>query len=449
MEIFSNTWNLLTTENEFITKLIVSPTVILEAWLSILIITDILKFKITKNKKIIYIVFLSFLSLLTEFVIPEPYNFFINYIALLLFAKYLFNLNIIKTVLCTIIPPVFFALCTILILNPFLKIFKINYQNLETIPIYRLTFLFTLYILVLLTILIIKKKNFKFNILEDLTSNNKKIVLLNLISGFIILSIQAIVTLYNINIIPIWFSLLNFVGLVLYFFINFYSLNKTMKLQVTTKNLENAESYNTTLSYLYDNVKSFKHDFDNMLFIIGGYIENNDLDGLKTYYKSLENDCEKVNGLALLNPELINDPGIYNLLISKYKKAKNDNIEIHLEYFFDLTKLKMPIYDFSRMLGIFLDNALEGAKDSREKQINIMFRDSQRNNTQIISIENSYNNKDVDTSSIFEKGNTSKENHTGMGLWEVKQILNRNNNINLTTTKTEKYFKQNLEIYYQ
>ena len=78
-----------------------------------------------------------------------------------------------------------------------------------------------------------------------------------------------------------------------------------------------------------------------------------------------------------------------------------------------------------------------------------MFRDSQRNNTQIISIENSYNNKDVDTSSIFEKGNTSKENHTGMGLWEVKQILNRNNNINLTTTKTEKYFKQNLEIYYQ
>ena len=77
-----------------------------------------------------------------------------------------------------------------------------------------------------------------------------------------------------------------------------------------------------------------------------------------------------------------------------------------------------------------------------------MFRESQRNNTQIISIENSYNNKDVDTSSIFEKGKTSKENHTGMGLWEVKQILNRNNNINLSTSKDEKLFKQTLEIYY-
>lgn len=80
--------------------------------------------------------------------------------------------------------------------------------------------------------------------------------------------------------------------------------------------------------------------------------------------------------------------------------------------------------------------------------MNIMFRDSQRNNTQIVSIENSYNNKDVDTSTIFEKGKTSKVNHSGMGLWEVKQILNRNNNVNLSTIKDEKIFKQTLEIYY-
>ena len=108
----------------------------------------------------------------------------------------------------------------------------------------------------------------------------------------------------------------------------------------------------------------------------------------------------------------------------------------------------MPIYDFSRMLGILLDNALEAAKDSNEKQVNILFRDSQRNNTQIITIENSYTNKDVDTFLIFEKGKTSKENHTGMGLWEVKQILKRNNNVNLITTKDNRYFKQSLEIYY-
>ena len=60
MEIFSNTWNLLTTENEFVTKLIVSPTVIIEAWLSLFVITTILKLHITKDQKILYIVFAAF-----------------------------------------------------------------------------------------------------------------------------------------------------------------------------------------------------------------------------------------------------------------------------------------------------------------------------------------------------------------------------------------------------
>ena len=448
MEIFSNIWNVLTTENEILTKIIVSPTVVIEAWLSLSIITAVLKLNISNNQKYIYILFLSALSLLTEFVIPEPYNIFINYITLLIFAQFLFNLNIVKTVLCTIIPPIVFGLCTSLFLKIFLKILNISYINIVTVPIYRLIFLSVLYLLILITIIIAKKKSLKISILEDLTSSNKKIILLNLISGFIILSIQATLTVFYMSIVPIIITLLNFIALILYFFIIFYSLNKTMRLQITSEDLENAENFNTTLSYLYDNVKAFKHDFDNMVFIIGGYIQNNDLDGLKKYYKNFEKDCERVNELALLNPELINNPGIYNLLMSKYKKATDNNVEIHLEYFFDLNKLKMPIYEFSRILGILLDNALEAAKDSKEKQVNIMFRDSQRNNTQIISIENSYNNKDVDTSLIFEKGQTSKENHTGMGLWEVKQLLNRNNNVNLITTKDKIYFKQTIEIYY-
>ena len=108
----------------------------------------------------------------------------------------------------------------------------------------------------------------------------------------------------------------------------------------------------------------------------------------------------------------------------------------------------MPIYDFSRMLGIFLDNAIEAASTSNEKIVKIMFRDSSNSNVQIIEIKNSYTNKNINTKTIFEKGITEKENHLGMGLWEVQQILNRNNNINLITENDELYFKQCLEIYY-
>ena len=38
------------------------------------------------------------------------------------------------------------------------------------------------------------------------------------------------------------------------------------------------------------------------------------------------------------------------------------------------------------------------------------------------------------------------KNH-GLGLWEVRKILKKNNNLNLFTTKTNKLFKQQLEIY--
>ena len=108
----------------------------------------------------------------------------------------------------------------------------------------------------------------------------------------------------------------------------------------------------------------------------------------------------------------------------------------------------MPIYDFSRILGILLDNAIEASKETNEKQVFIIIRDSMRNNTQIVSIKNNYINKNIDTSKIFEKGITEKANHIGMGLWEVNQILKRNNNVNLITKKDDIYFEQNLEIYY-
>ena len=53
---------------------------------------------------------------------------------------------------------------------------------------------------------------------------------------------------------------------------------------------------------------------------------------------------------------------------------------------------------------------------------------------------------------IFEKGYTSKsdedgKNH-GLGLWEVRKLLRKNNNLNLFTTKDNNMFKQQLEIYF-
>lgn len=139
--------------------------------------------------------------------------------------------------------------------------------------------------------------------------------------------------------------------------------------------------------------------------------------------------------------------GIYNLLTNKYHESENKNIKVNLTLLLDLNDLRMKIYEFARILGILLDNAIEASSECLEKTINITFRNDPKNNRQLIIIENTYNNKEINTEEIFEKGVSEKENHTGLGLWEVRKILKKNNNVNLFTSKTDKFFSQQLELY--
>jgi len=107
----------------------------------------------------------------------------------------------------------------------------------------------------------------------------------------------------------------------------------------------------------------------------------------------------------------------------------------------------MKIYEFTRLLGILLDNAIEATYECTEKIINVYIRKDFKIKRQLLIIENTYNNKEIDVEKIFEKGYSTKDSNTGLGLWEVRQIIKKNNNLNLYTSKDNKFFKQQLEIY--
>ena len=448
MEILNNFWNMLFTENETLTQLLIVPFYFVESILAFYLFTTFLNINYTKQQKIQYILLLSIESIFTQYFIPSPFNIFINYAFTFILAYILFKQGLIKNILIVALPPIVYALTGTLILKPLLLIFNISSEKLPLVPIYRICYLIVMYTLIFIILFLIKFKNIHLQLLDDCDKHNKKIIILNFILGLITLCTQLLITIFYTNVLPILITFLSFITLFAYFFISFYSLTRVMKLQITTKNLENAENYNTTLSFLYDNVKSFKHDFDNMIYMLGGFIRTNDLDGLKKYYSDLEKECINLNNIAGLNPQTINNSGIYNLLMAKYKKANEKNVNINLEFFLDLNNLQMKIYEFSRILGILLDNAIEAAIECEIKQINIMFRESHKNRVQIVSIENTYLDKNIYTSKIFEKGVSGKANHSGMGLWEVHEILMRNNNVNLYTSKDTKYFKQQLEILY-
>lgn len=448
MEILNNIWNALSTENETLIKIISVPCTFIEIYLTFRLFAVILKTNYTKKQLYVYVISVSLVSIISSLIIPAPYNVFINYAFIFILLLKYFHFNILHSVAAVIIPLAVFGLVSSLIMNPFLKICKITFEMASDIPIYRILYVSCTYIVIFLVLQLFNYKKWKIPFSKNIDKKTRNIILLNLILGILTLIIQATLTVYYVSIVPIVFTFFNFALLFAYIFTSFYSLTKAMKLDITTRDLENAESYNNSLTVLYDNVKGFKHDFDNMVNIIGGYIQVNDIEGLKKYYASLEKDCARVNNVRMLNPNIINNPGIYNLIVSKYKKATDLDININFEFFFDFENLHMPIYEFSRILGILLDNAIEAAKECEEKQINLVFRESRKQHVQLVIIENTYTNKDIDTKQIFEKGISGKENHSGIGLWEVNNIVKKNNNIVLNTTKDEKYFKQELQIYF-
>ncbi len=449
MELLNNIWSALTTPNETLINLIMLPAAFIETYLTLLIFTSLLKIKSSYKQNITYVLSCSFLIILGSYLIPSPWNTLFNYACAFLLIYLIFKISILKSFFASILPSLAFALVGTLIMNPYFTIFSITYNQSENIPIYRIMYLLLTYFIIFLIVLLLKLKRISINVPNcAIDKRNKYIILLDLFIGILTLCIQLIINFKYIDILPIAVTFLSFLSLLAYFGVTVHSLTRVFKLSYTTQKLQNAEEYNKTLTILHDNVRGFKHDFDNIVTTIGGYIRTNDMEGLQKYYHQLEDDCQKVNNLYVLNPKLINNPGVYSLLTTKYHKAEENGIKINMSLLLDLNDLNMKIYEFTRILGILLDNAIDASNECNEKTINIIFRDDPNKHRQLVIIENTYKDKNVDTERIFQKGISGKENHTGLGLWEVRQILNKNKNLSLYTSKNDKYFSQQLEIYY-
>ena len=447
MEIFQTIWTALTTENELLSRIILIPEIFLEITIQVLLFTTLLNIKIDKNRKINYIVIFSILSNISNIFIPNPYRSLINMLLMLILIKIFFKTNVIKTILALILPIVFTIISESIITKGFSSIVDFNSLNLVAVPIYRLLVALSIQLLLFFIYLLIKYSKVQISLLENMSKKSKLIFIMNFILAIIALAVQFLITGFYLERLPIYIVIFSNLSLIAYFLLSIYSLTKTTQYEIASLNLEQEKEYNKSLKSMQDELHGFRHDFSNILCTIGGYVQVKDMDGLTKYYSQIQKDINKVNNLGALNPETINHPAVFALISSKYNRALENNTEMNINIFLDLNKLNMKIYEFTRILGILLDNAIEAAKECDEKVINIeIIKDTSRNR-QLLIIENTYSNKDVDTDKIFEKKYSTKEGNSGLGLWEVRKILSKNTNLNLFTTKNNEFFKQQLEMY--
>ncbi|MCI8760138.1 MAG: hypothetical protein HFJ34_03310 [Clostridia bacterium] len=304
MEILNNI-NELISNNNLLYKI---PFTFIEMHVVMLMFLTLLNISTTKKSKLLYVSVSAFITLASNFLIPSPFNVFINYILYFLLIMAIFKISPLKSLIALVCFVTIFAIISSLVLNPYLTLLNINKEILSNIPIYHIGFLTTVYTINYLLVLTLKIRNLKLNLFEDIDKKNKYVVFANFIFGIFTLIVQACIIFYYIDTLPIIITFLSCISLLAYFGISIYSLTSVMKLTLTRKKLESAEEYNKTLRILHDNVRGFKHDFDNIVTTIGGYVRTNDMKGLENYYVQLEDDCQRVNNLYLLNPEIINNP---------------------------------------------------------------------------------------------------------------------------------------------
>ena len=448
MNTLQTIWSVLTVPNEMLLKIIAIPLTFLDIYIGMLYFSAILDIKASKQRKILYIVIYGIVANIITFIIPTSDSVYVNIVVWPLMVFLILKTTFLKSILSEIITMVTSAVLEFALANILLT-FEITSDMIVSIPIYRLIVVLSVYLIVFILSRLVKLFKINIKVFDNLNSKSKTLLIINCLLIILVLAMQFyLVTFYSSN-MPLSITIINIIGLVAYFSVSIYSIVNNSKLAVTTRDLENAQHTIQTTKILHDQVRSFKHDFDNMLNSIGGYVVSEDMEGLKKYYNQLLEECHKTNNLYSLSPEVINHPAIYHMLATKYYEADKKDVQIDLDVFLDLNEIekRMKIYDFTRILGILLDNAIDASNECEKKLINVSFRKDLENNVILVIIQNTYTNKGIDTEEIFEKGHTSKENHSGLGLWKVRQILKKNNNLNLFTSKDNEFFTQQFEIY--
>lgn len=160
MDILNNIWTAISTPNERLISLLSIPiTLFIEIPLSFRLICNIFKINYIKKQKVIYIIVTTIIALIANYLMNSPYNIILNYVSAFILIFFLFKLNIIKTLIASLIPSIIFSLLGNLLFNPYLSMFNLTCEQATTIPIYRIPFALSMYLIVFLLNIGLRFKN--------------------------------------------------------------------------------------------------------------------------------------------------------------------------------------------------------------------------------------------------------------------------------------------------
>ena len=208
------------------------------------------------------------------------------------------------------------------------------------------------------------------------------------------------------------------------------------------------ERYSRHIEELYKEVRSFRHDYTNLLTSLRLGIEEEDMEQIKEVYDSvLKDSSQKLQDNKYDLGRLVNvrDKALKSLLAGKFLKARDKKIVFNVEVPEEIQVEGMRLLDFLTIVSILCDNAIEASAEASQPHVSIAFFKNGAQETFII--ENSIKEEGIDISEIFSFGASSKGEERGVGLYTVMKIVESHPNTSLNTTCQNQVFRQVLTIH--
>lgn len=307
-------------------------------------------------------------------------------------------------------------------------------------------------VVLLLTYFIIKKIITYFNLEvkyfdKDYLYPFFKKVILAFFALQILLFISDMVSIHShFNSFGKYLASIVFICLLLTFFaMNSYKVQIEREIALKQKKFEqeHLQTYTDEIVGLYNEIRGFRHDYAGMLVSMQMAIDSGNLQEIDRVYNEVLVEVnqklrsEKYTYFDLNN---IEDSALRSLIAQSIVYARNNDVEFTLEVKDTITRLSIDLLDLVRIMSVLLNNAVEGAAESYLKQMEVAV--IRMDLETVIVIQNSCKITMSPSEDLFELGFSTKGRNRGIGLNNVKEILDKYENIILETEIEESTFRQ-------
>ncbi len=207
------------------------------------------------------------------------------------------------------------------------------------------------------------------------------------------------------------------------------------------------ELYLSQLEQGSQQLRQFKHDYQNILLSIGEYLKEEDLSGLNTYYQQqLAPTLAEIKEADVSFSDLGNleDAPVKSVLRHKLLVAQTLGLKVQLEIPEKIEKFPGETIALVRMVGILLDNATEASQETSEKwlQVACFFEGK----TVKLVVANPFSTNLPPLHELKKSGFTTKNQHRGLGLSNLENLVAKYPGVLLETSMEKGIFTQILSL---